>query len=643
MPVQPIRIPFPIKGLTTNLGYESGDIQTTRDCLNVAPDSAQESRVRGGSRTGVTKRYANPLDGTPRFANRVGGTDDGSPYEYLVIGVDNNVWIGESIPTSGSYPVGYNESLSSLSGILIAEGGVNDGDTIISEPDDAGPDGVLGTGDDIEQPLVTYDFSVNIPSNGISANYRNRVIVNSTGGYITGSKEFSDESGTVSYTGLQQRLFDVADWTTEGIDIDAHYVEVTQGTGQNITSGTYKISSVEQGYLVIEGAAVPSTASAGSETVTYSIREAVRDIDPSVPSITSLRPTGGYVPLDTTDVIAYRDRLVWASGRTWYMSRQGDAGDYDYSADPEDPARAVAGVNSSAGESGDPINAMALSGYDYLIFFCSSSVWVMRGDPAYGGQLYQSSSVAGCVGRNAWCYGRSTEIYFLGKDGLYMMEPNAGSIRSLSKSVLPRNLRGINADNYDMNLVYDPEDNCVLIFAVLKDGSAGENFIYDIDTGSFWPIRLQSNSHQPVFAETFGGSPSRTRRAVFVSNDGYIRDWYGSTDDGQPISSHVVFGPYATSEIDNIDGFLSELTSVVDEQSIPVTVEVYSGSSAEEAVSFAIAGDSPKYSATILSGRSVTHRPRVRGNSFCIRIVSSGSWAFESMSGMISPAGKTRR
>ena len=128
-----------------------------------------------------------------------------------------------------------------------------------------------------------------------------------------------------------------------------------------------------------------------------------------------------------------------------------------------------------------------------------------------------------------------------------------------------------------------------------------------------------------------------------VSNDGYIRDWFGSTDDGQEISSHIVFGPYATSGVDNIDGFLSELTSVVDEDSVPVTVEVYAGSSAEEAASLAIAAENPSYSATIRAGRSITNRPRVRGNSFCVRIVSSGSWAFESMSGMISPAGRTRR
>ena len=78
MASQPVRIPFPLKGITTNLGYESGDLQTTRDCVNVAPDSAAEARVRGGSRTGLTKRYATSVSGTPVFANRVSCGDDES-------------------------------------------------------------------------------------------------------------------------------------------------------------------------------------------------------------------------------------------------------------------------------------------------------------------------------------------------------------------------------------------------------------------------------------------------------------------------------------------------------------------------------------------------------------------------------------
>ena len=624
MTSQPIRIPFPVKGLTTNLGYESGDIQTSRDCLNVSPDSAQESRLRGGARTGLQKRYSSSVDGVPAFVTRVSGTGSDDIYEYIVIGTQDNVFVGQSSPTSQTYPVGYNEILSSLSATLATEGG----DIIIDEDDSSG-----------DVPLITFDFSVEITSNGVSAAYRDRVIINSQGGSIA-----SDTAVTATSTGGVITLSKAGtDWTTLGIDANGntHYIELTASAEQVVYNGTYKVVSVTTTLLTIAGP--PAVVSSGAENVSYSIKEAVRDLNPSVPSLTVLSPSGGFVPLDADDVITYRDRLVWATGRTWYMSKQGDAGNYDFAADPEDPTRAVAGTNSGPGEPGDPINAMALAGYDYLVFFSDSAVWIMRGDPAYGGQLYKASNVAGCVSRTAWCYGRSTEIYFLGKDGLYVMEPNAGPIQSISKDILPRKLRDAEKDNYDTNLIYDPEDNCVLIFIVPKDGSAGENYIYDIDTKSFWPIKLQANKLQPLFGDTFGGSPTRPRRATIVSRDGFVRDFSGVDDDGTGIESHVVFGPYPATQIDNIDGFISELSSVIDENSVPVTVEVYAGRSAEDAVNRAKAAVSPNYSRSVRAGRSTTHRPRVRGNSFCVRISAVGSWAFESMSGMISPAGRTRR
>ena len=633
MPLQPIRIPFPLSGLTANRGYETGDIQTTRDCLNVAPDSAEESRVRGGSRTGLTKRYQERLVGTPLFANRVSGGTGDSIYEYMVVGVQNNVYVGESVANSSSYPVSFSESISPLNAFLTTESG----DNIIDEDDD-GPDGIDGTSDDVDQPLVTVDFNTHTDSNGVSSPYRDRVIINSVGSYLANFQNTA--TGTVSFTSNQIRLSDsrfASNINAQGIDKDIHVVEIS--SGQSVTSGTYTISSVETNYLVLTGSSSIGTGS----TITYSIREGVRDLNPNTPTFGLLAPTGGYIPLDADDLVSYRDRLVWADGRTWYMSKQGDPGNYDFAADPEDPSRAIAGSNSGPGEPADPINAMAVAGYDYLVFFSDAAVWVMRGDPGYGGQLYQASNVAGCISRTAWCYGRDTEIYFIGKDGLYLMEQNAGEIRPLSKGVLPRELRAANKDNFDVNLVYDPEDNGVLIFVVPKNGTAGDNYIFDVETASFWPIRLQSNDYQPLFAETFGGSPARPRRATLVSRDGYLRDWSGSSDDGLQIFSHVILGPYPIGQLDNLDGFVAELSSVIDEDSQAVTIQLYAESSAEKAVEQAKIGNNPKYSLQVRSGRSITQRPRVRGNSFCVRMNGEGVWAFESLSAMISPAGKTRR
>jgi hypothetical protein len=634
MPSQPIRMPFPFGGLTTNLGYETGESQTTRGCLNIVPDSSEESRTRGGTRPGVSKRYQTSVGEPPTFCIRVSGGDNTRVYEYLVVGTTQNIHIGQSQSIGTTYPIRYSEVLGPISGGLETE----DGNPIVTENANSGATGP-------NYNLVIYDFNVEGSANGLVTNYRDVVIIDSDGQSVSGAvtSGFSGRTGSVTYSsGLKLSDAGITDWTAEELDTDSLYVEITTTQGTVVNTGTYRIGASSTGDITLVGDSPISTGSS-TDTVTYSIKNAVRSLNPNTPSLSVLVPTGGYVPLNSDYVVSYRDRLVWAKNRTWYMSKQGDAGNYDYGADPEDPSRAIAGVNSGPGEPADPIISMATAGYDYLIFFSEAAVWVMRGDPAYGGQLYQASSVAGCVGKNAWCYGDSTEIYFLGKDGLYLMEPNAGQIRQLSQGKLPRTMRGLDRDNFDISLVYDPEDNGVILFIVPKDFTQGTHYYYDIATQSFWPFSLANNAYQPKFAVTFGGAPTRSRKACIASSDGFIREWSGLTDDGLQIPSNVIMGPYQVGGPDGIDGILSEIVARTDKDSVSVDIEVYAANSAEEASQAAIDGVSPNYTFTCGAGRSQQIRPRIRGSSFCIKMVASGAWSFESMSGMIAAGGRNRR
>lgn len=734
MPSQQIKIPFPLGGLSANTGYESGDIQTTRGCLNVVPDSSEESRTRGGTRPGLVKKYNGSTGRKPTFAVRVSGGDNTRVYEYLVLGTSENIYIGQSQASGDTHPISYTGVLSALTGQLEVEGRVYEGrivsteselsptpdyftgttkefsaesgsvsfDSVTTElrlsdagisdwtaetidrvalsvrisgsaentvanavygiesieagyivlsgwtydsgsPPAAGPESV--TYDIIYgSEIVLYDFNVDGSNSSAVTNYRDTVIVNADDQPLSGFDTLTADS--LIYNGTELRLTDtsVGDWTATAVDDDVHYVELTvvSGTATVISEGTYEVTSIQSGYLVLSGATPLSTATE-SATVSYSIKVGVRQINPNTPSIGVLSPAGGFVPMNADDVVSYRDRLVWAKNRTWYMSRQGNAGDYNYGADPEDPSRAIAGVSSGPGEPADPIIAMAPAGYDYLVFFSESAVWVMRGDPGYGGQLYQASSVAGCVSRDAWCYGDSTELYFLGKDGLYMMEPNAGAIRGLSQSKLPRKLRGIDRDNFDVSLAYDPEDNGVVAFIVPKDGSSGEHFYFDIETQSFWPFVLSNPNTQPIYSTTFGGDPTSPRKACIASIDGYVREWSGKTDDGATIQSNVIMGPYPVTGREGIDGILTELMTVTDKDSVDVTVEVYAAESSEEAVALAEEGTSPSFTFVSKAGRSKAKRPRIRGGSFCIKITASGVWAYEEIFAMIAAGGRNRR
>jgi hypothetical protein len=614
MPASELRIPFPLGGVDTRRGYRDSEPQATRYAKNVTPDDSSESRTRGGSRPGLTKRYSTPLDGPPQYLVRVSSGADTRVYEYLVAGTAQNVFLGKSTPSGTVLPITYTEGLSPISGEILTE----DGTELTTEGDDV---------------LVIDDFNL------LSVD-RNQVI-EYAGNVIVGAKDSVLQSGTGTVGTSSLDDAGVADWTTLGIDIAIHWVDITS-TNATVRSGTYRISSVASGNLTL--ASNPMITGAGPIACTYTIRVGVRLLDPTTPNISLLSPTGGFVPVGTDSVAVYRDRVVWAIGRTWYMSRQGDPGDYDYGADPEDPARAIAGNASDAGQPADPIVAMAAAGFDYLIIFAENSIWNMRGDPGYGGQLFNLSKTVGCVAAKAWCYGDSTDIFFLSKDGLYYLPPNASGVpEPLSPDKLPRELRGIDRDNNAVTLAYDPDDGGVLIFVTPRTGEKGSHWWFDVDTKSFWPIDLANNSHQPIDAVTFGGSPRRVRRVVLACLDGFVREWTGSTDDGTPITSYLVLGPYQLSGDDDAEGIVSEIVSILDEQSVAVTIKVYTGDSSEEVSRAAIDADAPLFSVEVSAGRSFTIRPRLRGVAMCLRLESTSVWAFEGAFAKVASLGKRRR
>jgi hypothetical protein len=254
----------------------------------------------------------------------VSGGDNTRVYEYIVLGTINDVYIGQSQSSGSNYPVTYSETLSTLTGELLTE----NGDNIIAENGDI---------------IILFNFNTEGSGQGLVTAYRDKVIINSDDQPVTAASfggTFSSRSGVVEYQAGELRLDDAVDpviWTNESVDSDVHYVEITNNSSNPtlINSGTYRINLAYTGYITISGAPYIGTPTNGdTESITYSIKNGVRELDPNAPSIGILQPLGGYVPMAADYVISYRDRLVWAKNRTWYMSRQGSPGDYDYSALP---------------------------------------------------------------------------------------------------------------------------------------------------------------------------------------------------------------------------------------------------------------------------------------------------------------------
>jgi len=161
-------------------------------------------------------------------------------------------------------------------------------------------------------------------------------------------------------------------------------------------------------------------------------------------------------------------------------------------------------------------------------------------------------------------------------------------------------------------------------------------------TKSFWEFEFATDAKQPVAAMSFSGAPTEQRSVTVLCGDGYIREISGNDDDGDTITSRVVLGAVPMSDTIGTKGLLAQLHSELGTESGTVTLDVYTGDSAETVVAAAIAGTSPKFTRTITAGRSSTVRPRLRGVYACIALTSTGQWSTESMMATIASAGRTR-
>jgi hypothetical protein len=255
-------------------------------------------------------------------------------------------------------------------------------------------------------------------------------------------------------------------WATLGVDATNDVVVVTAGTG-SVVNGTYTIASVVTTTLTL------ATTTGGSGTCSVHIQRGPKVFHPTTHATTLwTATTAGDVPTGCRIVCLYRDRIVLAgadeSPHLWYMSRSGDPYDWDADTpDTDDYERPFYAAAEVAGIVGEPVSALIPHTDDFLVFGCLSSLWVLRGDPAYGGQLDNLSREIGVLMDSAWCRGPSGEVYFLGRDGLYVMPPGANTApASLGRERLPQEMRDINTAQYSVFLAYDMETRGVHIYVV---------------------------------------------------------------------------------------------------------------------------------------------------------------------------------
>lgn len=429
-----------------------------------------------------------------------------------------------------------------------------------------------------------------------------------------------------------------ADFIADGVNNFDHVLRILS-SGADIV-GSYKITGRTTTTLTVLGAA-------DGDDVVYEVERAPKVLTSieTAPSLDTWVATTGAVPRGRI-IVLWNDRMVMAgdseSPNVWFMSRQGNAYDWDYGADPFDPQRAIAGNNSKAGIPGEIIRALAPHTDSYLVMGCENSLYVMRGDPGGGGVLANLSSRIGIVSARAWCHGPNGATIFLTKDGIYGLAPGGGQFpESLSRAVLPDEMRDINIEENTILLAFDMRDRGVHILSTPGSGK-GQHWWFDWETKTYWPVEFEDNTVQARSILEYETTAPETSGVWFGDAKGVIRRFRRERihDEDKYIANYIWVGPIRPGGDEYAEGIIAEIVGALATLSGPVSWELWSGNTAEEAFRSGQNIASGTFSET---GVNFTEHPRARGAAVWIKLTAPtpiSPWAMEKLTIAIEPSGR---
>jgi len=413
-----------------------------------------------------------------------------------------------------------------------------------------------------------------------------------------------------------------------------------------VISGTFEVTTAITTAVSGGGTVVFPSPSAPSSTAAHWYDWEVFDEDTT---------TWGTMPTTAYLGCAWRGRAVLAGNPyypfEWYMSRQFNPYDFQFTTDEVDPQIAVMGSISDAGQVPDLPRALIPINDDYLVFGCADSVECLIGDPAMGGSFLNLSREDGVFGSMSWCVGDKNTLYYFGTlGGIYrtlIPEPAV----CISRDPLP-NLLGselVNPSTHRITMAYDRKRKGILICVTTLATGANSDYFFDLTTEGFFP---ESYPTQCAAYSTciYPANDPTLSELLIGCTDGYIRrfddtdedDDIGTTD--QAINSYLMLGPIDLSGNAYLDGLLEDMEIILvggagssHGDSNDVTYQVYTGRTAEDAVESAEVGTSPKMSGTFTApGRQKGKRQKrgVRGKFAVIKLynlTATQTWGLEKL------------
>jgi len=369
--------------------------------------------------------------------------------------------------------------------------------------------------------------------------------------------------------------------------------------------------------------------------------------------------TFGTLPKSPAIGCLYRGRAVLAGKsydpHQWEMSRQGNPWDWNYvSNDAQSP---IAGNNADVGKVGDAIVALIPRSDDFLIFGCTNSMWVLRGDAAEGGSLDPITTVTGIFGPRSWCWDAAGNLYWWGQGGIYKLPlrgESQGQVQCITANTLPDIIDNEQVDPTKHNIVmaFDRRRHGILICITTISGGANSCYWLDLRTNGLFPESYPVEA-SPQCLYFYDSIDDEYRHLLIGGRDGYIRyfdddsknDDSGDTDSA--ISAYVTLGPYALSSDGATEGKLVSnfitlgggASSGDFSDSDGVQIDYFVGDDAETVLEDIKDGATAFLSTAYTGpGRKIKTRTKVRGNYCAIKcstVATDQVWAIEKMVGNV--------
>ncbi len=370
----------------------------------------------------------------------------------------------------------------------------------------------------------------------------------------------------------------------------------------------------------------------------------------------------GSMPAKAYVGCLYRGRCVLSGNPSypfqWYMSRVANPWDWAYAAN--DALSPVAGGNSDAGELGDIIKALIPYKDEYLIFGCANSMWVLRGDPASGGNLESIDITVGIFGPKSWCFDGQGNLYFMSQGGLNMIPASLGGVQPISQTVLPNFASDENLDPtaQRIRMEYDADRYGILVCITTVATGANSNYFYDLRTKGLFPESYPTTCG--AYSLFYYNSTNDEQRGILLGcKDGFLRYFNESEKNDVSTAADVTITsecvlPILQNDDDDRELRLTSLTITTaggnaagaDSDTDGVTVNLFVDRDAEALLEDIADGDTPLATTTFTGpGRMNRIRSRVRGHSIAVELKNSTSdstWAIEKVSAEVEPVGKVK-